>query len=172
MPAPVQWVIPQPKKKFIVGIADMIASNNAEADIVTYSLGSCLGVSIYDPHSKVGGLLHLMLPTSTIDPVKAVSHPYMFVDTGVPRLFQAVYGLGGDRARLIVKAVGGAQFLDDERVFNIGQRNVIALTEILRRNGFGFHARDFGGRSSRTVRLDLTTGHLFIHTPGSVPFAI
>jgi len=172
MPAPTTWVIPPPKKKLVVGVADMVASNDAGAEIVTYSLGSCLGVAIYDPQTKVGGLLHLMLPTSTIDSDKAASQPFMFVDTGVPRLFQAVYGLGGERRRLELKVAGGAQFLDDERVFNIGQRNIAALTELLQRNGFGPCAQDLGGRSSRTVRLDLSTGQFFIHTPGSASFAI
>lgn len=172
MPAPTTWVIPPPKKTLVVGVADMVASNDTGAEIVTYSLGSCLGVAIYDPQAKVGGLLHLMLPTSTIDPAKAVSHPFMFVDTGVPRLFQAVYGLGGDRRRLLVKVAGGAQFLGDERVFNIGQRNIAALTELFHRNGLGIHAKELGGRSSRTVRLDLATGQLFIYTPGFSSFAI
>jgi chemotaxis protein CheD len=170
--APTKWVIPPPKKKFVVGVADMVASNDAGAEIVTYSLGSCLGVAIYDPQRKVGGLLHLMLPTSTIDPDKASGQPYMFVDTGVPRLFQAVYGLGGDRARLLLKVAGGAQFLDDERIFNIGQRNIAALTALCARNGFSINAQDLGGRSSRTVRLDLSTGQFFIHTPGSDPYLI
>jgi chemotaxis protein CheD len=172
MSAPTPWVIPPPKKKLVVGVADMVVSNDAGAEIVTYSLGSCLGIAVYDPQTKVGGLLHLMLPTSTIDPAKAASQPFMFVDTGVPRLFQAVYGLGGERRRLELKVAGGAQFLDDERLFNIGQRNIAALAELLQRNGFGTRAQDLGGRSSRTVRLDLSTGQLHILTPGSAPFAI
>jgi len=172
MPAPTTWVIPQPKKKLIVSVADMIASNDAGAEIITYSLGSCLGVAVYDPQAKVGGLLHLMLPTSTIDPAKASGQPYMFVDTGVPKLFHAVFGLGADRRRLTVKVAGGAQFLGDESVFNIGQRNITALAEMLARNGVVIHTQDLGGHSSRTVRLELETGQFFIHKPGFTPFAI
>jgi chemotaxis protein CheD len=172
MPAIANWVIPPPRKRLVAGVADMVASNDAGAELVTYSLGSCLGIALYDPQVRVGGLLHLMLPTSSLDPAKAIRQPFMFVDTGLPRLFQAVYGLGGERWRLQVKAAGGAQFLDDERVFNIGQRNGTAFTEMLRRNGMDLGAHDLGGRSSRTVRLDLATGQFFIHTPGSAPHAL
>ena len=75
----------------------MISCNDAGADLVTHSLGSCIGVTAYDPVRKVGGLLHLMLPDSSIDATKAAKHPFMFADTGLPRLFHAVYALGGEK---------------------------------------------------------------------------
>src|ERR1700677_635414 len=103
-----KWVIAPPRKTFVVGVADMVVSNDTSAEIVTYSLGSCLGITIYDPVKKIGGLLHIMLPDSTIDAAKAMSAPFMFVDTGVPRLFHAAYNLGADRNRLAVKVAGGA----------------------------------------------------------------
>src|SRR5450756_2144113 len=93
MPPTNRWVIPPPRKTLVVGVADMAVSNDASAEIVTYSLGSCLGITIYDPLKKIGGLLHLMLPASNIDHAKAAEMPYMFVDTGVPRLFHAAYNL-------------------------------------------------------------------------------
>ena len=161
-----KWVIPPPRKTLVVGVADMVVSNDPSAELVTYSLGSCLGITVYDPMKKVGGLLHIMLPDSKIDPVKAVSAPFMFVDTGVPRLFQAVYNLGAERSRLAVKVAGGAQLLDEKGVFNIGERNQQALSGLLARNGYAIHVRDVGGLSSRTLRMDLTTGKITIQTPG------
>jgi chemotaxis protein CheD len=161
-----RWVIAPPKKALVVGVADMIASNDVGADLVTYSLGSCLGVTVYDPVKKIGALLHLMLPSSSIDPVKGVNAPYMFVDTGVPRLFQSLYSLGGERHRVIVKVAGGAQFLDHQRTFNIGERNVQAFIAIIERNGHTIHAHDVGGVCSRTVRLNLATGDFSIQSPG------
>jgi chemotaxis protein CheD len=166
------WVIPPPKKTLVVGVADMAASNDASVEIATYSLGSCLGVAIYDPVSKSGGLLHLMLPDSRIDEVKATKSPYMFVDTGVPRLFQAVCNLGADRRRLVIKVAGGAQFLDPGGIFNIGERNQRALTQILERNSYHIHSQDTGGVSSRTVRLDLATGTFSVRCPGVAPYSI
>jgi chemotaxis protein CheD len=162
-----QWVIAPPRKTLVVGVADMAVSNDSSAEIVTYSLGSCLGVTIYDPVRKIGGLLHLMLPDSRIDAAKAASAPFMFVDTGVPRLFHAAYHLGADRSRLVVKVAGGAQLLDAQGIFNIGTRNFDALEKLLAQNGFLPHAADVGGLSSRTLRLDLTTGLVTIKSPGA-----
>lgn len=170
MPPLATWVIPPPKKTLVVGVADMVASNDSGADLVTYSLGSCLGITVYDPVSKIGGMLHIMLPDSTIDPIKAANSPFMFVDSGVPRLFQAAYNLGADRRRLVVKAAGGSQFLDREGVFNIGQRNYAALTNILARNGWSLRAQDVGGVQSRTLRLELSTGKISVSRPGSTTY--
>jgi chemotaxis protein CheD len=166
MPAPSTWVIPQIKKAIIVGVADMVATNDPGAELVTYSRGSCLGVTVYDPIKKAGGLLHLMLPDSSINPQRAAAEPYMFVDTGVPLLFKAVYNLGGDRFRVVVKVAGGAQFFDPNRSFNIGERNCGALHALLARKGYSIHAEAVGGVCSRTVRLDLSNGNVTISSPG------
>lgn len=162
-----KWVIAPPRKTLVVGVADMVVSNDSSAELVTYSLGSCLGITVYDPVKKVGGLLHIMLPDSKIDAVKAVQAPLMFVDTGVPRLFQGVCNLGADRRRLSIKVAGGAQLLDEKGVFNIGERNCQALRALLANHGYAIHAGDFGGLSSRTLRLDLTTGKITVKTPGA-----
>ena len=167
-----KWVIAAPKKNLVVGVADLVASNDSSAELVTYSLGSCLGVTVYDPAKRLGGLLHLMLPDSRIDPHKAAVMPSMFVDTGVPLLFKTVFNLGGERFRLVVKVAGGAQFLDEQRTFNIGERNIQAFNEIISRNGMAIHGRDTGGFSSRTMRFALSTGQVTIHSPGSAPYPI
>ena len=169
MPVSSRWVIPAPKQSLVVKVADMVVSNDANAELVTYSLGSCLGVTVYDPVKKVGGLLHLMLPDSRIDAAKAAAVPSMFLNTGVPQLFKTVYSLGGDRSRLIIKVAGGAQFLDDQHTFNIGERNIQAFEEIITRNGLTIHARDLGGFNSRTLRFSLATGDVTLHSPGCPP---
>jgi len=167
-----KWVIAPPRKTLVVGVADMVVSNDSSAEIVTYSLGSCLGITIYDSVKKIGGLLHIMLPNSNIDVVKAASAPFMFVDTGVPRLFHAAYHLGAERSRLVVKVAGGAQLLDQQGIFNIGIRNFDALQQLLSQNGLKAHATDIGGLSSRTVRLDLTSGSVTVKTPGANPYPL
>ena len=83
----------------IVGVADMKVSNRTDDTIVTYSLGSCIGLAIYDPQTAVGGMLHYMLPNSAIDVVKAKSNPFMFADTGIPALFKKIYELGAEKSR-------------------------------------------------------------------------
>jgi len=162
-----KWVIPPPRKTLVVGVADMVASNDPGSELVTHSLGSCLGITAYDPVNKVGGLLHLMLPDGGIDSAKAEKSPFMFVTTGVPRLFHAIYNLGAERRRVVIKAAGGSQLLDEKGIFNIGQRNYQALTEILSRNGHSIQAWDIGGNSSRTMRFDLETGRVTIKCPGT-----
>jgi chemotaxis protein CheD len=166
MTAAKKWVIAPPRKTLVVGVADMVVSNDSTAVLVTYSLGSCLGITVYDPVKKVGGLLHIMLPDSKINAERAVSTPAMFVDTGVPRLFHAVYNLGGDKRRVVIKVAGGAQLLDEHGVFNIGERNFQAFTALLARNGYAVQGQNVGGMSSRTLRLDLTTGDVTIKSAG------
>lgn len=161
-----------PLKQLIVGVADMKVSDDPGAEIVTYSLGSCLGVAIYDPLKKVGGILHLMLPDSAINVSRASKQPDMFVDTGVPRLFHAAYALGAEKRRLVVKVAGGAQFLDDQRIFNIGQRNIEALQKILSANGVNVAAHDVAGIASRTVRMELATGRVTIQSPSKAPYTL
>ena len=156
----------------VVGVADMAASNDPVAELVTYSLGSCLGVTVYDPVQQAGGLLHLMLPDSNINRQKAAAVPAMFVDTGLPRLFEAVHTLGGDRSRLMIKVAGGAQFLDPQRAFNIGERNYAALRAWLARNGYPVHAEAVGGTCSRTLRLHLTDGSVTVSSPGTKPYCL
>jgi chemotaxis protein CheD len=113
-----------------------------------------------------------MLPDSKIDPVKAVTAPFMFVDSGVPRLFRASYALGAERANLVIKVAGGAQLMDPNRMFNIGERNVLALAKLLSNNGYGIAVQDVGGLSSRTMRFDLATGEVTIHSPGAAPYRL
>jgi chemotaxis protein CheD len=161
-----RWVIPAPKKNLIVGMGDMLASNDASAQLVTYSLGSCVGVTIYDPVARVGGMLHAMLPDSTINAERAANRPNMFVDTGLPAMFHAVYALGGWKQRVVIKMAGGAEFLDQNKVFNIGNRNIEAVVTMLARNGVTLKASATGGHESRTMRLDLTTGSVTLDMPG------
>ncbi|MDB6053362.1 MAG: cheD [Verrucomicrobiales bacterium] len=167
MPPIGKWDFPVPRKAIVIGVADMVVCNDPAAELVTYSLGSCLAIAVYDSVKKVGGLLHVMLPDSTIDPDRAQLAPYMFVDTGVPRLFHAVYSLGGDRNRVVIKVVGGAQLLDPQGIFNIGERNYRSLTGLLARHDHKIHAQDIGGFASRTVRMDLATGIISIKSPAT-----
>jgi len=151
----------------IVGVADMKVSNNKEESIITYSLGSCIGVAIYDPFVKVGGILHYMLPESSIDKGKAAARPYMFADSGIPRLFKAAYQLGAKKQRMIVYVAGGAEILDQKGFFNIGKRNYMALKKMLFKNNVIINKQDVGGNTNRTVRIEIATGDIYVKTSGS-----
>ncbi|HPO14514.1 MAG TPA: chemotaxis protein CheD, partial [Candidatus Hydrogenedentes bacterium] len=102
--------------------------------LVTYSLGSCVGLTLYDPVLRIGGMIHCMLPLSKIDPVKAAQVPEMFTDTGVPRLIQTMLDRGAPMRRLVAKVAGAAKLLDEQGTFNIGERNFTVLRKVLWKN--------------------------------------
>ena len=164
--APPRWVIAPPKKSLIVGMGEVLVSNDVSAQLATYSLGSCVGITLYDPAAKVGGMLHAMLPDSTISAERAASRPNMFVDSGLPAMFHQVYALGGLKHRIIIKMAGGAEFMDRNKVFNIGRRNIETVMTMLARNGVKLEASATGGHESRTMRLDLATGVVTLDIPG------
>ncbi len=145
-----------------VHTSDLRVSNDPEVELVTFSLGSCIGVAVWDPPARVGGLLHFMLGESSLAPVKAIAKPAMFADTGLPLLFRSVYRLGGVKQRLVVKIAGGSSMFDVCREFDVGRRNYACLQEILARNGVGVDGEHIGGRMSRTMRLHIGTGQVTI----------
>ncbi len=150
----------------VVDIADFQVSNDPRVTLVTYSLGSCIGVSIWDPRAHVGGMLHYMLPDSSLSPDKAKANPAMFADTGIPSLFRKAYELGAVKKNLVVKVAGGSQLLDDNGVFNIGKRNYVMLRKIFWKNSVLVDSEDTGGSISRTLRLEVDSGRLTVKTRG------
>ena len=154
--------------RHVVGVADMAASHDADDLIITHALGSCLGITIYDPVADVGGMLHVMLPDSGIDPNRAIETPHMFVDTGVPRLFKECYALGAVKERLEVKVAGGACASGeaDSDFFQIGKRNFLTLRKLLWKNGVLLKAHDVGGSVSRTMSIEIGTGAVVMKSGG------
>ena len=152
--------------KVIVGVSDMKVSNNPNETLITYSLGSCIGLVVYDPRVKVAGILHYMLPESSLDNEKARKNPYMFANTGIPSLFKAAYALGAKKQHMSVTVVGGAQILDQKGFFNIGKRNHMALRKLLFKNNVIIGKEDVGGNSNRTIRIEVGTGDTFLKTSG------
>jgi len=151
----------------VVGISEMFVSADPSDRIVTYSLGSCVGVSIYDPVAQVGGMVHCMLPLSKIDPQKAKEKPYMFTDTGITLLLQKAFDLGATRQNLVVKVAGAASLLDQKGFFKIGERNYTVLRKVLWKNNLLIQAEDVKGTKSRTMTLFMDTGITTIKSGGS-----
>ena len=160
----------------IVGVADMAISSTPGDTIITHALGSCLGIIVYDPVVKVGGLLHVMLPQSSIDPAKAASNPSMFVDTGVPRLFKECYKLGAKKEKMIIKVAGGAAINENPGrdgeagggdFFKIGKRNFVMLRKLLWKNGVLIEAHDVGSNISRTLQVEIATGAVTVSSRGN-----
>lgn len=152
--------------KIIIGVSDMKVSKNPKEELVTYSLGSCIGVVIYDPVVKVAGMLHYMLPESSLDKTKAQKNPFMFADTGIPILFKKSYTLGAKKQRMGITVVGGAQILDQKGFFNIGKRNYMALKKIFFKNNVIIKNEYVGGNVNRTIRIDIASGNIHMKTSG------
>jgi chemotaxis protein CheD len=152
----------------VVGIGDCKVTGEP-VELVTFALGSCIAVVIWDPVAKVGGLLHFMLPDSSLDrETQGRANPYRYADTGTPLLFRQAYEKGAEKRRLQVRLAGGASVLDDRGVFNIGKRNHAAVRKILWKAGVLVHGEDVGGTVSRTVRLDVATGRCSVSEPSGV----
>lgn len=151
--------------KTVVGVSDFRVSNNLQEVIVTYALGSCLGIAVYDPVVKVGGLLHVMLPLSKIDPEKAKARPAMYVDSGFQILLNRVYRLGAQKNNIVISVAGGARMKKGagDDYFKIGKRNFTTLRKLLWKNNFMITNQDVGGTKSRTMALRISDGKVTIN---------
>jgi len=146
----------------VVGISDCKVSGDPEEVLITYALGSCVGVMVYDPQTRIAGLLHFMLPEASVDQAKAAQNPCMFADTGVPELLRQVTQQGAQRRRVSVRIAGGAQVIGGHELFNIGKRNALAARKLLWKEGLLLAGEAIGGEVSRTVRMEVGTGRTLI----------
>jgi chemotaxis protein CheD len=149
----------------VVGVGDCRVSAAPGEEVATYALGSCVGLAVYDPEVRVGGMLHFMLPDSSIASQRE-RNPYKFADTGIPRLLEEVCALGAAKRRLETWAAGAANMLGSAGGFEIGKRNHQALRRALRKAGLVLQGAVLGGNQSRSVRLEIATGNLWVQESG------
>ena len=150
----------------VVGIAEMAVTNLPSAVLATHSLGACLGVVVYDPVAKAGGLLHAMLPESRLDPVKARHRPGLFLDTGMRVMIEEILKLGADPQRLCVMAAGAAELMDAAGAYAIGTRNHQALLRTAAELGLTLEAVHVGGRDNRSLMLHISSGEVWMKMSG------
>lgn len=149
-----------------VGMADLNICK-APNVITTLGLGSCIGLTFYDPVTKVGGMVHYMLPDST--KVKNNSNIAKFGDTGIEELLKRVVAAGASRTRLVAKMAGGAKMFEVSGlsdIGNIGARNAEAAKLKLKELGIRLVAEDTGLNYGRTVELHCDTGEFHIKAVG------
>jgi chemotaxis protein CheD len=152
--------------RYIVPVGDMKIRQVPDT-LITDPLGCCLCLTVFDAVSQTGGLLNAMLPLSKINSQKAALNPFMFVDTGIPALFEALYAQGLEKDNLVVKAIGCSNPMGSKEVFKIGKRNYSVLQEVLAKDGIRLAAEDVGGTVSRAVQLDLASGRTIILSDGT-----
>lgn len=149
-----------------VGMADLKLCKAPDA-ITTLGLGSCVGIAIRDPITKIGGLAHIMLPDSTA--IQQTSSIPKFADTGVKELVRIIVAAGGNRARLVAKIAGGAQmfaFQNKNANIAVGERNVEAVKKVLGELKIPILASDTGLNFGRTVEFYPETGEYIIKAVG------
>jgi chemotaxis protein CheD len=152
-----------------VGISDCQVTADSEVVLITYALGSCIAVSAFDPLAKVGGLLHIMLPDSSLDTERGRYNPYMYADTAIPLLLSELMRRGASKQRLVIRLAGGAQVLDDNGLFNIGTKNHASTRNALTKAGVFVRAEAIGGTVWRTVWLEMATGRFLVRESGGLP---
>ena len=148
----------------IVNIANCKCSRQKDDILVTYSLGSCLGVAIYDLQEKIGGLAHFPLPSIKDSLSKNSFNLYEFVDVGFDSLLSEIYKLGGRKENLIIKVAGGASIWNNSNIFNIGKKNIAMLEKCIINNKLKIFARDIAGNLARTMYLYIDDGTIMIKT--------
>lgn len=155
------------KNKLKVNISDAKVSNDPLDVLITYSLGSCIGVCLYDPVTHVGGMLHYLLPDSVKDARQAKENPFMYADTGMKTLTEELFSMGARKERMQVKIAGGAKTLRlVSEGCDIGKRNYLAIRKIIWRNGMFINAADVGGSSPRTIYMNIANGAVTIRSKG------
>ncbi len=147
-----------------VGMADYKVGR-APATLISYGLGSCIGISLYDPQTKIGGLLHIMLPDSSKS--RSNENRAKFADTGIADMLQELQKMGAVKSRLVAKMAGGAQmfaFSNASDIMRVGVRNVEASKAILKGLSIPIVGEDTGKNYGRTVQIDLSTGIYTVKT--------
>lgn len=152
-------------KPAVVGIADMKLARNGER-LITYALGSCIGICLYDPRLKLAALVHIMLPLNMETGRK---NPLKYADTGIRDTLKAMEAKGASRARIVAKCAGGAKMFDISgkgNLGNIGQRNIESVRMVLKREGIRLLVEDVGGSTARTLLFDSANGMATIQSYG------
>jgi chemotaxis protein CheD len=155
-----------PKNRLIVNVSDGRVSNDPVDVLATYSLGSCIGVCLYDPVAHIGGMLHYQLPSSMMDAKRARENPMMFADTGMNILMREMLALGANKERMQVKIAGGAAMDSGPKGFDIGKRNYLAIKKILWQSSIFLDAEDVGGTSARNLYMNIADGAVTVRANG------
>lgn len=149
----------KPQSHLIVGISEYVISNRIEDVLITFSLGSCIGVSFYDATLNQGALVHCMLPSVTMGSINDNLSPVAYVDSGIHIVLQSLIDLGSKKKNLICKVAGCSAMFDvNEDHFKIGEKNYAVTKMILEKNAIEISGECIGGKDSKTMWLEIKTG--------------
>jgi chemotaxis protein CheD len=148
----------------VAGIGEMVFSSDPDSHLVAYGIGSCVALAAWDPHKRIGGLAHFMLPSG---PPNSAS-PVKFIASGLDTFLLALEGKGASVSRTVFKAAGAAAMLTVGRGVSIGQRNHEAILAALAERKLQLAASALGGSTGRTVQLEVGDGRLLIMSLSAV----
>jgi chemotaxis protein CheD len=158
------------EKTVNVGLGEMQVTNDKSVILACYGLGSCIGISAFDPEAHVGAMVHVVLP-STNDGIHETM-PAKFANTGVPHMLKEMEKIGAKKERLIVKIAGGARMLpivEEGSLLDIGYRNIIAVTEVLLFYELQIRAKEISGNRGRSMWLHMDKGITMVrNTSGKI----
>lgn len=141
--------------KITIGIADMKLARG-QGMLVTYALGSCIGICLHDPVLKLGALVHIMLP---VNMEAGRTNTMKYADTGIKETLKQMEAMGAHRTRITAKIAGGAKMFETGgSLGNIGQRNVESVHLNLKKEGIRLLKEDVGGSVARTLLFDVDSG--------------
>lgn len=144
----------------IVGISEGKVIRN-EGELISYALGSCVGICLYDRERRIAGMAHILLPCRALAGDKR--NPYKFADSGLDELVRAMVQAGAQRNALCAKIAGGASmFREAVGKEPVGAKNVAAVHKALKKQGIWIAAQDVGADYGRTIRFSARTGALHI----------
>lgn len=135
--------------------------------LVTYALGSCIGLCFHDPRLRLGALLHIMLP---LNMEAGRTHPLKYADTGIKETLKQLEAMGASHSRMTVKIAGGAKMFEvsgGQGLGNIGQRNIESVHAILKRENIRLIGEYTGGTVARTLLFDVASGQACIRSYGA-----
>ena len=150
----------------IVGISDCKVGSGADDQVVTYALGSCVGLALYDSRAQVGGILHILLPDSAVRAGSGEINPFMYADTGFHGFLDLLATCGAERQRLVAKAAGGANMLRHSSILDIGLRNGQAILGLLQEARIPLLAQSLGGTVGRSMQLNCDDGSIQVRLLG------
>jgi chemotaxis protein CheD len=148
-----------------IDVGELHVSNDSTQTLLTYALGSCIGLAVHDVRMKVGGLAHIQLPDSPKEWNSRPEGVWAYADRAIPELFNRLYAYKANRRDLRIVMAGGASILDATNFFQIGRKNYLSVKKLLWRDGYIASAEATGGTEWRTMRLEIGTGRVEIQTP-------
>lgn len=156
-------------KSINVGMGETKLSKLASEQLVAPGLGSCIGLTMYDPEKKIAGMAHIVLPDSNLASGE-ITLAGKYADTGIPDLLENMLKLGASKDKIITAISGGAQMFNIEKgsnILNVGMRNTIAVKAFLAEARLPLKAEDTGGNKGRTMRIEVATGTVYVRSIGS-----